>query len=613
MSGEPSETATPDGVLSAEELAAVDFDGILENPAAIDVYDHSARFNRAAEAAQQSNDLTRFRAFKLMGAICSMALDADNGVEPYRARLIIEGKRSLIPSDLSPEEIEALAAVAETIRSDALRARVADVCWLANRRVATMAELAVTSFAAALRSHLRDDPDGDPDAIGILQRALMIQRMVGWDKPAAEDLRNLVIEMRTAALSVERGFMFRDLADLDAQYDISPAADLASSAETLAKSLAAAGNCTASHELWLTAARFQNRAGNRDDANRCVVEAAEQLVKYAERGEPGFFQAHWLDRAIAVLKKIKGTSARRKELQARLLQAQADIVDHVAVVEHKTDVTDLVAAARDAVANLPLIDALLALAALSSSPDPEELREEQRKLSRQFILSSLFATTIHSHDGRKTATIPGLESGKEEALRGKIVQSEQHRRRLIATALEHARFQLTLEHSPTLSFLMQLAAVSPLVPPGHELAVAKGMASYLAGDHLTALHLLMPQLEAGLRYALAVQGEEVVIIRPDGTQEMAKLGDLLGKLRPSLVNLLNERIVFEIENLFARPEGPKLRPNVAHGLLPDHALTSSESVYACWFIYRLVLLPFIGRREKLAEHLIGAQGAVSDA
>ena len=377
----------------------------------------------------------------------------------------------------------------------------------------------------------------------------------------------------------------------------------------LAKALAKAGNYNASHELWLTAAQFQNRAGNRDAATQCVVEAAEQLVSVAERGEPGFFQAHWLDRAIHTLKKVKGTGTRRKELQTRLLQAQADIVDHVALVEHRTDITDLVGAAREAVAGLPLIDALLALAGLSSSPDPEELRQEQRGLARQFILSSLFATVIHSHDGRKTATIPGIESSEEKGLRGRIVQSEEHRRRLIATALEHARFELTLDHSPNLPFLTQLAAVSPLVEPGHELTVAKGIANYLAGDHLTALHLLMPQLEAGLRYALGVRGEDVVIIRPDGTQEMAKLGDLLGKLRPKLVKLLDERTVFEIENLFARPEGPKLRPNVAHGLLPDHALTSSESVYACWFIYRLVLRAFIGRREKLAEHLKGLMEA----
>jgi hypothetical protein len=279
-------------------------------------------------------------------------------------------------------------------------------------------------------------------------------------------------------------------------------------------------------------------------------------------------------------------------------------VDHVATVEHKTDITDIAEAAREAVADLPLLEALIALAGLSTSPDPEELRKEQRKLAGKFILSSLFATVIHSHDGRKTATIPGLESGEEdEALRGRIVKSEEDRRRLIAAALEHARFQLTLEHAPSVSFLTQLTAASPLVQAGHELVVAKGIAAYLAGDHLTALHLLVPQLEAGLRHALVVGGEDIVIIRPDGSQEMAKLGDLFGKLRSRLVNVLGEPIVFEMENIFARPEGPKLRPNLTHGLLPDYALTSSESVYACWFIFRLVLLPFIGRTERLRGHL----------
>lgn len=612
LAGMSTETIEPEaegGVVTAEELQAAAFDSVLDNPLAIDPYDHWAALNRAANAAKEASDDVGFRAYKLMCGICSMSLDPENTAEPFRPGLVLEGRRSMIPADLLSEQYEELTAVASSIRAPALCARIADVCWTSNRAASAMAEMAVASYARSIRSLLKARSDGreerlcDPDAISALQRALNIQRMIGWDKPAAEDLRALVRDLRQIALETQSTYVFSKVVEIDAQYEISSPLELAAQAETLAKSMSAAGKFHWAHEMWLATARFRRRSGDREAAHPCVIEAAEQLVKIADQSELGLQRAVWLDKAIATLKKAKGTGARRKDLQVRLLDAQADIAELITPIETSIDITDAIKSARDGITGLPMIEAILVLAALGRSPEPEKLRAEERRVASQFVLSSLFDTVIHSHDWRKTATIPGTVSGNEEALRGRIVQVEEHRRKLQTAVTEHARFQLALEHSPSLELMVGLATLSPCVEPDHELIVGKGLVYYVGGDHLTALHLLLPQLESSLRHLLKLGGEDCVVIRPDGTQEKAKLGDLLGKLRPKLVDTLGEAIVFEIENLFTRPEGPKLRPNVAHGLLPQYALMGSDATYACWFLFRLILLPLIGRAEEVRAHL----------
>jgi hypothetical protein len=609
MTNEAQDAEASDPLLAADDLKKVDFDGVLADPGAIDPHDHWAPLHQAAQAAREREDEIAANAFKLMAGLCSMSIDPENSAEPFRPRLILEGRRSMIPADLPAEQYAALAAIAASLGAPALRARVADLCWTVDRRAAEMAELAVDAYAASLKGVLadeavsEDESFSEPQAIGVLQRALNIQRMIGWDKPAADRLRQLVRRLRQAAFAAKSPYMFSEIVELDALYELSPAAMLAAESEALAAGTTAAANYHWAHSLWLAAARFHHRNGDRAAGHRCTVEAAEQYVKVAEKGEFGLYQAFWLDRAIETLKKAKGTAARRKELQTRLLDAQAEIGEYAVPIEHKVDVRDIIRSAREQVAGLPVLDGLLALASIAASPDPDQLRAEEQRRAGRYVLSSLFDTVIHSHDWRKTATIPGAASGDEEALRGKIVQMEEYRRRLSVVATEHARFQLMLEHAPTFSLVRALAAVSPLVEPDHDLIVAKGLMSYLGGDHLTAIHLLVPQLESGLRYLLTLHGEDCVIIRPGGSQEKAKLGDLLGKLRPKLVEILGEPIVFEIENLFARPEGPKLRPNIAHGLLPQQALTSADSIYACWFLFRLVLLFFIGRVDEVRAHL----------
>jgi len=65
---------------------------------------------------------------------------------------------------------------------------------------------------------------------------------------------------------------------------------------------------------------------------------------------------------------------------------------------------------------------------------------------------------------------------------------------------------------------------------------------------------------------------------------------MLKNERKPLESELGPAIVFEIENLFLHKGGPAFRHKVAHGLLSSDECRSTDSIYACWFMYRLCCL-----------------------
>ena len=78
---------------------------------------------------------------------------------------------------------------------------------------------------------------------------------------------------------------------------------------------------------------------------------------------------------------------------------------------------------------------------------------------------------------------------------------------------------------------------------------------------------------------------------------------ILKKDRGSLEGILGKAIVFEIENLFDFRGGPVLRHRVAHGLVSADECYGTESIYACWFVFRFFCLPLFPHWEEVAERL----------
>jgi hypothetical protein len=105
----------------------------------------------------------------------------------------------------------------------------------------------------------------------------------------------------------------------------------------------------------------------------------------------------------------------------------------------------------------------------------------------------------------------------------------------------------------------------------------------LKGDFLTAVHFLIPQIEASVRYILAHVGVITSGLDDDGIQDEYNLNRMLtaSEYRIPLAKILGEDFVFDLRGLLVERFGANLRNDMAHGLI-DHDAFFSESGCYLW-------------------------------
>ena len=117
--------------------------------------------------------------------------------------------------------------------------------------------------------------------------------------------------------------------------------------------------------------------------------------------------------------------------------------------------------------------------------------------------------------------------------------------------------------------------------------MGRGLLAGYNGDYATAVTLLIPQLENMVRAALNFAGHNTQHIDTNGIQTEKSLCRLVD--RSCAAAVLGENRAFELKALFCDSIGPNLRNSVAHGLLDDDIARSLHSLYAWWWILRLVI------------------------
>lgn len=314
----------------------------------------------------------------------------------------------------------------------------------------------------------------------------------------------------------------------------------------------------------------------------------------------------WHEDAIDVLKGVRQAKEYRRRLQHKLIELQRDLPDEMGAISHEFDVTQAVQTIQERLHGLDFPEVLVSFATFWAPLASEDRFEEARKSAEQHLFTSLMPVRTYDREGKMRARTTPPRSGAEindAGLRHDISRhGSWHRHYLAVAAIEPARQVLWSEHRLEPHDLLPLLDGNPFVPPDRAHIFATGLSRFLAGDTLTAAHLLIPQVENSLRHVLRLAGHDVVIERADGIQENRSLSSLLKNMRPELERWLTAANIFELEELLDFEGGPTLRHEVAHGSFHDGSGHDSDVVYACWFIFRLVVLWHLGtaRAEEQA-------------
>jgi hypothetical protein len=574
-------------------------------------------FNDAGKSLDGLQRGAEQRVYAMLGAVCSFHFRPHDPHEPFGPMARFSHRRTAVPEDFRGDPVEVLASNITRIDNPAVRARVADMVWLLERKRVDAGWHAVDGYAETIRSvqdgHRTFHPDGDGvhdfEVADRLRRGIQIARVLGWEKDKSVALRSLVGSLRGDAAARKYAGSFRRLATLDLDYKISAATGIADEAERLA---GASHDAHVKHDLLHIAARACRLDKNQSAAERLLLQAAECLVLISQSGAgSGMLEAHWLERAISEMQNVPGTRDRRRRLKHRLVDAQSRIIDEMSHFSHSQDISVEVAAAQQAVAGKPLVTALREFSRLSRAPTPRELEDGARKLMAETPLASMVAATQYDVQGKPVHRDKGLESGDDDAVvQRQIALMERIRRSAVAQArIEPARLKIAEEHYVGVDVIGILCSQSPFVPQDRRAIFASGLVAFLNGDMITALHTLVPQLENSLRHVLRLHGHDVTRLTEDMNQENLSLSALLEKLRHPLIAIFGDGMVADIDSVFDYRGGPNLRNRVAHGLVGQWEPHSDDAIYACWLIFQLCCIPLFARWGELMRLCDFAEGA----
>jgi len=540
----------------------------------------------------------------LLADACSMMLSPESPNEPFKPFAVFHDRRSVIPDDLSDSDIEFFAQIVDAVDDDWLRARLADLVWLKGKpRNPTFALKAIDAY----RNLPLDTNTWVRGGRECWKRALALSRML---KAGAGDRlaqMEATIVAAFAASTRDDGFLALWLADLlksnGLGRDSRPV--IAAKLEALAREFDGAGDLHRAREYFSAAAEWYGLIPDQVKVAEMTVAVAEAWVKEAiarsSSDNPSYMvAASFYENAIQTCRTIPRAERaahrvdeRIEELRAHLNDAGERSLGEMGVIQSPgVDITAIVENARKAVTGKPIHEALLAFANLHRGANVDELRMSAIERIRQFPLQSLFAATVLSRDGRVIAKRPPMSmepdlteedeiATRSEMIRdygilvGIVVQGD------IWPALE----VLLLEHRLREADFVALARHSPIVPKDRAGLFGKALFAGYERDFITALHLLIPQIEHMVRVHLKQAGATTTNIDKNGVQNENGLTTLMDL--PEADEGFGKDLAFEFRALFCDAFGPNLRNELAHGLLDEDGCRSPFAIYAWWLSFRL--------------------------
>lgn len=125
----------PEPPLTAGDLASCGYEAAFARNPEPWYLTMSTELNSDIGTARREEDRTREHALILLALICSLQLDPDNKTAPFQPEWrATDGCRGFIREDLSTDEIASLSELAGGVTNPLLKARLADIVWLRERR-----------------------------------------------------------------------------------------------------------------------------------------------------------------------------------------------------------------------------------------------------------------------------------------------------------------------------------------------------------------------------------------------------------------------------------------------------------------------------------------------
>lgn len=578
-----------------EEFENSGWKDVIDGCAEKECHIYSSAFGAKAQEMDKTGNTTASQTLRLLGAATSLHLKLDTPAEPFVPMLVLEDLRTVIVDDFDDTHLQFLREIVTHISDAELQARIADILWLRTKDFRS-AQLASSAY---LRSaEILEDPEHWVPAVDRMERATQLAVILGrngeYFKSAIAHLENVLAKYGENDTS----FLSAKIMKILLEYRVGDSVMYATLADKLANRSTVDRNWHRAREYWQIKAKWLFASRAEEAARNAKIQEAETYVQEAEdalkRDPPSYTHAAaFVQFAIEAYRRIGNTKERVDELHAILLEYQQKSIQELGQISSSVDITELVRLSEEQVKGKTLPEALISIATLGALPKIDHLKAQAREIKDKYVFQSLLPKVFINALGRVVARQP---TDAEEAMLADMFNLAATSRGLHIQALvEPARQQINAEHYVRINDFISFLSNSPLVPEGRELIIARGLYAGFIGDFLTAVHFLVPQLEATMRYLLSQSQVITSGVDDDGIQDEYNINRLLSSstFTEPLGQILGKDMVFDLRGLLVERFGSNLRNDMAHGLMHHDMFYSAPAYYLWWIALRLYLLPTI--------------------
>lgn len=565
-------------------------------------------YNKAAKAAKEGGDISRYEVFHSIKTLCSFRLHTDEASNPFLPMGISGSKRTTIPDDLTPEDLNSVKHLLIKAKLPPIRARLGDILWVRLRNHHD-AQQTVKDYLISAEEIFQTDEWFH--GIDLLHRAFQIASQLGrkglsW-KEAEKFFQKILVEPRVAST---KQFLFH-LLRISSEMRFGHFDELSKLAHTQAELMESEKNYFSGREYHLLRAdfeRFRKDEGSELEAKRraakCLILEAEKRI---QTDRSYLAASGHLVQAIEELRQAKEPPENIEKLYVLLRDYQDKSMGEMGTLSVPVDWSKPASAAVKHVSDLPFNEALVRFAFMVPMINLKELKEEVIKTSQMNPLMHAVGSVICDDKGRTVAKMKGLLSAEEDEAEEAMLQQMffhgRYRWEFRANALlQPALNAIWSQHFPRPGDFRWLAIGNPFIPLGHESIFARGLFYYFSGDQLLAAHLLIPQVENSMRSLLEARGVKIANLKSDLTQPMRMLGQLL--TMPESITFFGESFCFELRGLLIEKFGYGFRDEVAHGRVTENECYCAATMNICWIILRTLLLPFLSQESSKVQNSV---------
>ena len=329
-------------------------------------------------------------------------------------------------------------------------------------------------------------------------------------------------------------------------------------------------------------ARYYRRNGQVAEAQR-VVRACGNAFEHASKEADPMLALAWLQ-DIHDLYQEYGMRDDAKRIRLLIKEkgrkAQEDMpAVGVTVKVSNDEIEEYV----EAMTEGGLRTALLRIAS-SFVPDVGQAQDRLQELATRSPLLALISVKVIS-GGQIAAGAGSVKTDADARLVLQLAQRVQIENLFLTAVIDRLREHYCVTTENVLDFLYE----SPVYDADRRSLIAHGLEAYERGDYISAVHVLIPQIECALRRLLKMTGQPVNKPgRAPGTMEDKNLNDILRE--QAIQMALGEDIVRYLLTLLADKRGLNIRNRVAHGFMnkEEFTRTLADRVFHTLLVLALV-------------------------